>query len=284
MNKLVSIISFCTHDIRFLDKCLSAVKPFSDQIIIPVCDHFYNGEKEDIALLEQVYQKYLEVDFVEFAYSKEEVYGTPSRLIPGSPGWAQHWHNSARLVGTFFIKSEIDCVLFLDVDEIFSEDIRQVPFWDYAAIRFATYWYFKTAHNCASVTPNGPLLVKRNLLTTHLLLDEDERMGIFNKIEGKKEQEFLVENRPIVHHYSWVRTKEEMRKKTKRWGHHWERDWAVLIKEKRDFVRNYSYRKVEPFWDPLKEQIHLPKAKGPFTNVQKVTPKKIFRMEITQQL
>lgn len=292
MSKIGSVICFCSHDLRFLDKCIQSVQPFSDQILIPICDHFYNGEKENFALLQHIYQKYPTIDFIEFAYSTEEVYGTPAKLLPGTPQWAHQWHNTPRLISYFFLKEEIDWVLFLDVDEIFSANLKQIPFTDYAAIRFATYWYFQTADRCATVFPDGPLLVKRDKLCFHHLMDEHERMGHFFFIEGKKQRQYLFQEKPLVHHYSWVRTEEELRQKTKTWGHHWERDWEKLKKEhpKEDYVRQYTYTQVEPFWDPLVQKIETPgqevelfaHRKQQFPHVKRVTPKEIFRLEVAE--
>jgi len=283
MSNIATVISFCTNDLRFLDKCIKSVQPFSKQILIPVCDHFYNGTKENHPLLQRIYQKYPEIDFIEFAYSKEEVYGTPAPLVEKSPGWAQHWHNSARWISFFFLRPEIDWILFVDVDEIFAKDIQTIPLSDYNALRFATYWYFKMADNCATVYPDGPLLVKREALKPEFLLDEDERMGLFFQIEGKKEREFLIDEKPIVHHYSWVKTEEELQSKVQSWGHHWERDWEKLMKEnpETDFVRGYDYRKVKPYWDPLNEKVELPPLqKEPLPHVHRVTPKEMFRKEL----
>ncbi len=284
MTKIGTVISFCTHDVRFLDRNINAVRPFSSQIVIPVCDHFYNGKPEDLELLQKIYHNYPDVDFVEFAYSEDEVYGTPAKLVPGSPYWAQHWHNSARLVASYFLKPEIDYVLFVDTDEIFTADVRTIPFHEYEAIRFATYWYFKTASQCATVTPDGPLLIKKSLLTTQLLLNPHERMGMFEQINGRKEREFCVDGKPIVHHYSWVRTPEEMLKKVRSWGHHWERDWEKLMQSEGDFVRKYEYKEVEVDWDPLAEETTYPEIKNIFNNLAKVTPKQIFKMEIQKEI
>lgn len=277
MTNLASVINFCTYDLRFLHKCIQGVRPFSSQIVIAVCDHLFNGEKEDPTLLQQIYETYPDVDFVEFAYSEDEVYGTPSKLVPNSPGWSTHWHNSARLIATYFLRPDIETVLFLDVDEIFSSPIPEI---DLDVVRFATYWYFRTSNNCATVYPNGPLLIRRGLLNTEILLNEDERMGMYELVDGSKAQNYLVGKRPIVHHYSWVRPNQEIKKKISAWGHHWERDWKKLLEQESDFVRRYSYEKVKSYWDPLKEEICLqPKGKR---DIPKVTPKEIFRMEIIQ--
>ena len=283
MDHLASIISFCTNDLRFLDRCIHSIRNFSSQIIIPVCDHFYNGQIENLPLLEQIYQKYPDIDFIQFDYSTKEVYGTPAKLQEGSPGWSQHWHNTSRLIGAYFLKPEIEWVLFLDVDEIFSEEI---PATHLDALRFATFFYFDSAKKCATVYPDGPLLIRREKLKHEFLIDEHERMGLFYKIEGKKERQFLVDGRPIVHHYSWVRPEQEMLKKAATWGHHWERDWKTLIQEKKgeDFVRHYSYKAVPLFWDPLSEKVELPEANGPFSHVKRVTHKEIFHREIREIL
>jgi hypothetical protein len=65
-----------------------------------------------------------------------------------------------------------------------------------------------------------------------------------------------------VHHYSWVRTKEELCKKFSSWSHHWERPWLNLVEveykdsfKERDFIRGYTYREVEPYFDPLLESL-----------------------------
>ena len=56
----------------------------------------------------------------------------------------------------------------------------------------------------------------------------------------------------MMHHFSWVRTKEEMLTKVKNWGHASDKDWIVGIEEEfsrdfngTDFVHGYSYNIVE---------------------------------------
>lgn len=275
MTDLAAIVSFCTHDIRFFEKCISSLRPFCSQIIVPVCDHFYNGEPEDRKLLGRLYASYPDVTFIEFAYSETQVYGTPSQLVAGSPYWAQHWHNTSRLIGTYYLEDEIDTVLFCDVDEIFAE----APVLDGEdAIRFATYWYDRRADMRATCHPDGLLLAKRSLLTDELILNEDERMGTFHRIEGNKVQSWKQEGKPIVHHYSFVRTKEELLCKVRRWGHHWERDWESLLRKEGDVVRGYTYESVEPFWDPLTASFNLSQATAdPST---RINPSEFSRMQV----
>ena len=66
--------------------------------------------------------------------------------------------------------------------------------------------------------------------------------------------------KPLVHHYSWVRSREEMLQKVKSWGHNQDRNWVKLVEDHfalseskrggagfRDFVHGYAYRTVRPY-------------------------------------
>jgi len=58
---------------------------------------------------------------------------------------------------------------------------------------------------------------------------------------------------PMIHHYSWVRTKEEMLKKVSNWGHAGDKvNWKELVEEEysrpfngQDFLHNYQYTIVD---------------------------------------
>jgi hypothetical protein len=81
-------------------------------------------------------------------------------------------------------------------------------------------------------------------------MQERERAGTYHLIEGKKAR-FVSKDTPLFHHYSWVRSQDEMLKKVRTWGHRNERDWEALVKEEfsrdfsgKDFVHGYSFETV----------------------------------------
>ena len=300
--KIASVISFCTNDYRYLKGCIEGIAPISSQIIIPVCDHFFDGTPENFSLLEKIYAENPHCQFIEFAFDSELLYGTPIKRLPQSPDWGVHWHNTSRLVSYYFLNQEIDYVLFCDVDELFDKEklalwFSQFNIEEYDALRFSTYWYFREACFQATTYPDGPLLVKKERLTSELLLNEDERMGMFLRIQGKKQRIVPgLDGKPMVHHYSWVRTKAEMLKKVRSWAHHWERNWEELIEEEysrdfngTDFVRKYEYQKVKPFLSSQEEErrpfsvISLEQHRQniqKFPHVAKVDAQEISRKEI----
>jgi hypothetical protein len=305
-HSLATVINFCSNDWRFLSACVESARRFSQQIIISVCDHFFNGEPENYALLEHFYKLMPDCLFLEFHFDNENPYGRAAPIAAEDLDGVHHWHNTGRLIPYYFLESEVESVLYLDADEIIDADRFQT--WldgfdhrSYSGLRLASYWYFREARYQATAQADISLLVKRSVLSPDAILDPDERMGLYCQLSGEKKMDVLgLDGRPLVHHYSWVRTKEEMLKKTRTWGHHWERDWTRLIDEEyakgftgKDFARGFEYVEIEPFWNPLEQQIpeldpidlekHIENVKS-FYNVRRITPEEIFRMDLEQQL
>ncbi|MGE5196089.1 MAG: hypothetical protein ACM3JI_02020 [Anaerolineae bacterium] len=303
-QKITAIISFCTNDLRFLKACVESACLFCEQIIVCVSDHFFDGTLEDLACLEWIYQRYPTCTFIEFAYDPNAPYGFPGTVLPEDIPCRYHWHDASRLVALYFLNKNTEYALFLDVDEIFDPIAFQTwlegfDYKNYAALRFASYWYFRKSSYQAMSWPDSALLIKRSFLNPDLFLDPDERMGVFFKIKGKKMREVLgLDGLPMVHHYSWVRSKQEMLKKAASWAHHWERNWLGLIEEEfsrefegEDFVRYYRYKTVEERFDPLKET-DLPFSLAPvsysdhiqnlktFAHVTRVDSHEIFRRDL----
>lgn len=275
MTDICAVVSFCSHDLRFFDKCISGLRPFCSEIVVPVCDHFYNGEPEDQTLLRRLYAAYPDLRFIEFAYSEKEVYGTASKLVPGTPPWATHWHNTSRLIGSYHIEGDPDYLLFCDVDEIFTQSPKLEG---EEVIRFATYWYDRSPTAVATCTPDGPLLIKRDLVTHDLLINPYERMGMLQSISGTPTCEWKLDGEPIVHHYSFVRSKDELLAKVRRWGHHWERNWEELLEKQGDVVRGYTYQLIDPIWNPLEVSFALPlEEREPEV---RITSRDLFRLEV----
>lgn len=279
---LATIINFSTNEALFLRHCLEEALCFSDQIIVPVCDHFFDGTPENRQLLDSIYAAHPEVQFIEYAWSKENFYG-------GHP--THFWHNMSRLLGTHFLRADIDYVLFLDVDEIvegkrFADWLKTC---DCTAARLACYWYFREANLQALQWEDTPLLVRKAALHYDAIMHPHERGGTFQMAEGKKLRGVTSDEQlPMVHHYSWVRSKEALLRKVNAWGHRDERDWRSLIEAEfsrefsgKDFVHGYSFKQVEPF---LKKHEYSPGKGNPTiylntTDIHKIDIKLKFNVD-----
>lgn len=294
---ITAVISFCTNDWRYLERCIAGVQPFCQEILITVCDHFFDGTEENYALLEEAFKRFPHCRFIEFAFSQDKSYRPFTPLYPEHPDWRHEWHNTGRYLSYFY--SSQDYLFFIDCDEIvdgvrFQEWLQQTQVTE-NALRFAMLWYFREACYEALSHEDLSLLVKKSALDPEMLWDEDERMGLFFRLGGRRG---ILGNdgKPMIRHYSGVRSREEFLKKCAAWGHHWERDWDKLIEHHfsepfkgEDFVRHHAYHQVEPLFDPLSESIpqldpisldeHLKRLKR-YPNVIMVNQTESFRTQL----
>jgi len=293
---VATVINYCTNDYRFLAACLSEARKFSKEIIVPVCDHFFDGTPENKLLLEHSYAAHPDVKFIEFALEREG-YALYSPFNESDPDWIHYMHSTARYLGYQFISPEIEYVLFLDVDEIVDAKkmnawLKQYPFQGFNAVRYTSYFYFREARFQATKIMRNGLLIKRLNFDENLLLDSTERKGTFDAIPGLKlEDTPALDGRPLVHHYSWVKTRQEMHKKVQTWGHHLDKNWSVLVEEElknpfalKDKFWGFDYKLVRPFIDPLEVLIPSALLKSSSVNVIKINRKKNFASKLLKEL
>jgi hypothetical protein len=259
MKSIAAIINFCSNDYPFLRSCIEKVKQSVEEITIVVCDHFFDGTQENIEHLQSTYVEFPDCHFIQFPYESTNLYAHHGSHM---------WHNLARLLGTYFTSKEIDYLLFLDTDEIvetsrFVSWLKIFPWDRFQALRLGCYWYFREPVYQAMSWEDTPLLVEKNALTGDLLMHPCEREGLFYEIKGEKKRNVLgLDGLPMIHHYSWVRTKEQMLKKVNTWGQNWRRDWTALVEAEfshpflgKDFVHGYTFKRVAPYINLDLEQL-----------------------------
>jgi hypothetical protein len=202
---------------------------------------------------------------------------------------AHFWHSLSRLVGHAFLDEEIETVLFLDADEV--PEGKKVAEWldcsDYmhhTVLKLANYWYFREPIYQALRFEDSVVLVQKRALQREILLDSQERDAIYHLLPGPKRRNVTgPDGAPMFHHYSWVRTREEMLKKVQSWGHKGDRDWVTLVQEEfsgpfrgTDFVHGYSYKSVTaPFEISLEGTLFTPKGGS---RVQKLSEEELFQL------
>ena len=271
-HTLAAVVNFCTNESRFLTCCLEQASLFSLQVIVPVCDHFFDGVPENRSLLEEIYQAFPQCLFVEYPFVPDQI---PKKVFK-KVAPAHFWHSLSRFLATRFLREEIENVLFLDVDEIpdgvrFAEWLDCSDYTFHTVLKLASYWYFREARYRADKWEDSAVLVQKRALNPLLLLSQEERNALYDSLPGPKRRLVLgVDGCPMFHHYSWVRTEEEMIKKVRSWGHRKDRDWESLVKkefskpfEGVDFVHNYRFETVNPsFAIDFEPPRYLPKGKG----------------------
>lgn len=237
----------------FLEANLKQTSKFSDEIIIPICDHFFDGKKEDKDLLERS----LEI-IAKFPLAKVHIFE-----YQGEKQNVSYYHNLSRKIGTDLSKNEH--ILFLDIDEIMEDE-----FYDWyesfkdenASWIFTCYWYFREPIYRAVQTEAAGLLINKKDCIWNLNERKErqqlydiliEKKCIFNALSGPS-------GNILLHHYSWVRDKQTMLNKVKTWGHKNDKLWSELVEEEfnrgfngTDFVHGYNYEVVDDKFNLLKK-------------------------------
>lgn len=275
--KIASVISFCTNDYKFLNHCIKSIKPFSSEIIVPVCDHFYDGRSENLELITKSRDENLDAKFVMFEYDVDyyknlnlkrltDPFQQNKHFIDVEVGDAWFWNQVARLYGYNQISSDCDYVLFIDCDEIFDTGrfidwLNLGQYKNFVSMLFDCYFYFRETkyQSIQTEDANALCLVNRHSLDDeHFFLHSSERYNFINFPSGNKCRKVVgIDGKPMVHHYSWVRTRDEMMRKVKSWSHNRDRNWTELVESEFnrnfnpisdvDFIHKYSYKEVEPY-------------------------------------
>lgn len=252
--RITTIINFCTNDYRFIGSCIRHAAAFSDEVIVPYTDHFYDGTPENKALLEKTIAENPQARFVYFPYD------------PNLDVLPQHWVTYARVVGWKASRPETDFILFLDADEIVDSErfglwLKKFPLSTQNVVKLANYYYFRDVCYQAETFEDSVVLARKSRLTEAMIMDFLDRDKSYRDIAEPKSRMVLgTDQKPLIHHYSWVRTEEEMVKKVSTWGHSHERNWVQLVREEFaqgfsgvDFVHGYRYKTVPPFIELTKE-------------------------------
>lgn len=284
-HPVATIINFCTNEARYLTPCIEQCRQFSKQVVISVCDHFFDGTAENRGLLESIYAAFPDCLFLEYPYIPKKIPKAMFRQVDP----AHFWHSLSRLVGASFLKEEIETILFLDADEIpeaerMKEWLLSSGYLQYTVLKLANYWYFRQPEYQADRWEDSPVLLQRAALSPEILLKTEERQAIYDALLGPKKRMVQgMDGLPLVHHYSWVRTESEMLKKVQSWGHHKDRDWEKLVREEFsrpfsgvDFVHGYRFREVPcPFSLSLEESAFPPRGQK---NVYRLSAEELMKL------
>jgi hypothetical protein len=141
----------------------------------------------------------------------------------------------------------------LDADEILEGDLvykylKTEEYIKYDAVSFSCYWYFREKYFRATTLEQAGTICKKSICTEDYIFSNAERWEYKNRFHLKVLENVKYQDKILCHHYSWVRTKEEMIRKVLSWGHREDRDWLSLIEEEfsgnfkmKDFVHNYKF-------------------------------------------
>jgi len=271
---ITTIINFCSNEARFISHSIREAIACSHQVLVPFSDHFFSGNPERWSIINTCIKENPEATFIQLPFEPKlrQKYGP------------HFWHNVARWAGIHYCKTKTDFVLFLDADEVldrvaFQTWLSQTDLSKINAVKFLNYWYFRDTCYQATTHEDSVVMTRLSAIKGADIFSESERHSL--KLKPFLDHVISQEGHPMIHHYSWVRTKEEMLRKVQNWGHTSDRkNWIDLVEEEfsrpfsgKDFVHNYTFNTVEPYIQLQKDpDINLAEKQASFSNKIVVTP------------
>jgi hypothetical protein len=171
----------------------------------------------------------------------------------GQSPW--YWEGLGRYLGTAEVSDSNDYILYIDIDEIIDPEkfklwIESKSFEKYDSLKLSTYWYWRDPIYQSHQSEDSVVML-RTTIAKQLKFQPGGREIYFNSTSNCIRN--VNDSDPIIHHYSWVRTKEEMLNKVSNWGHAADRaNWKSLVEEEfsrpfngTDFLHKYQYNIVE---------------------------------------
>jgi len=230
MNKktIDTAIPFCTYDIKYINRCINAVREISNKIIITYCDKFFNGENENLDLIQLVIDNNPDCIFYKIEYES---------------GKSSRYHSNKSRDAACQI-SNSQRIMFLDSDEIFEKEclntwynLNKNQLNDITT--FSNYWYYRDEKYRVNHIDDSIVMIDKKYAVKELLYHEAER-NIFKYLNSNSKQTNVVNQNglPFCHHYSWVLNKEEMIRKVTTWSHKDDKNWTPLVEE--EFSREFN--------------------------------------------
>jgi hypothetical protein len=223
-----TVVSYCSLERHFLEHVLRETSKFSMHTVVVYADKLYDGSPETHDDLVRIKELFPHISFV--GYSIDPV----DELIdaPELNNRAAYWHNRARC--------ECQYVLFLDGDEVPEGDrvaafvkaaLAPAPSALTPAIKFANWWYLREPTLRYRGVEDSVVLVPRARVAARdaVMLCEEER----NNLAAPPVSRSVTDGSPspMFHHYSWVRTPQDMIRKVRLWSHRRDRDWESAVRE-----------------------------------------------------
>lgn len=243
------VIPYCTLDELFIEKNIEQCLKFANNIFISVSSHLYTGELENKASIDKLKSycsQYKNIDILEYQWHNNATFNF-------------YWNCYSRWIG--IEKCKTDYIMQLDSDEIIDGDMflksyseNEEQFWTkFKSYALNMYWYYRDFCYRSKIQEQAHIVVSKSVLSKNNVFTKYDRGG--HAVVDNITSMFGVKykDNSYIHHFSWVRKKEDLLKKVAGWGHKSERKWEDLIVEEfskpflgKDLVHGYEFEKVEP--------------------------------------
>jgi len=233
--------NFCSNDAEFIDKAIDECTVFSDDIHVSFMERFFNGEEENLSLIDK---------HIKRNEGKAKFHLVPWRediRIQHSSDYLfyKYCHNICRM--TNIKASKHQYVFFMDSDLVPDgqrtlEWLQETDLPAYNSYYFMIYSYHRSKTICTRWDESTVVMSDKTRLTDDQIMSIYEIQALLN--EPCSRRVLGLDGKPMFHHYGWARgnsdeeCKQHLLRKVKSWGHTFDKDWVAIIEK--EFSHPYS--------------------------------------------
>lgn len=261
----VVVVSCSSLERPFLRHVIDECLRFSSLVVAVRGTRLFDGTTEDEAwfrTFERHYSRGEHATRVKFVQ-----YDVDPEIAPVTLHNLARWHGYCAFLDASREREGGSWVMFLDGDEIPEGDVFR-RWWQEqertndVGYKFANHWYFLLPTLRADAMEDSVLMVHSTCLNEDLLRngerERDSLLSLTRRVERR-----VVSSAPagggggvMFHHFSWVRSRADLLRKVRSWGHRDDRPWETLLESswdmmdrlhelpKREFVHGYALRAV----------------------------------------
>jgi hypothetical protein len=258
--KISIIMPFCSNDYRFLRPNIKQLLKFTKSVYIVYSDHFWNGQPEDNKIIERSISENPKAKFINVPYVNKNppipkfiCRMIPKRFLFRPVYGPRYFEGLVRWKGYLEAKkSNPDYYIFLDVDEIvegkrFKSWLQKGLDKRLNAMIFHSYEYLKSPRYQAKKWSLKGVLVKKREIAKKDFFTYRIRKRFYETTPDPKEKGIVgLDNKPMVHHYSLTRKKNNLLKKIEITSINGLSLQKIMTIRKK---QSQSYNLVEPFID-----------------------------------
>ena len=256
-QKVGVIVNYCSNDKPFIRAVLEQCLSFTEHIVVVYGSHLYDGTPEDTdEYLDFFNRKFPQVKFVKYQVdlNQKNLKGVVRRPTA-------YYCNLARYLGVEALKNEVDWFFFIDADEVPEGEnvnmwLSQTQLNENIMYKVANYWYFKLPIFQAATWEDSIVLAHKKFLNENTIFHDNERDGIIQTAGAQDVKRMVLgaHEKPLFHHFSWVRSKQGIATKLRTNTHRDDILKNVNIQamvdhifqndEVNDCIHGYSYNRV----------------------------------------
>lgn len=232
---MVSIsFNFCSNDEEFIDEAINRVASFSDDIHISYFDKFFNGDQENIDVLNNVIYRNKNKAHFHLMDWREDIKNSVEHPVL----YYKYCHNICRLSNIQHSKNKY--ILFLDSDafvdsNMFKLWMESIDLNKFRSYFFNIYSYYRSKTVPGRIDEAVAVMSEKRFLTSRQVMSLNEIQAlltppVMRQING-------LDGKPMIHHYGWARGKNDeeckthLLRKVKSWGHSYDKDWVKIIED-----------------------------------------------------